>query len=329
MTGEMIPSRMVVPLISVVIPTFQRPQCVLKAVQSALGQTLKELEVIVVMDGYDQETADTLSTVEDSRLRLMHLPEKAGGNPARNLGCKAAKAEWIAVLDDDDIWLPEKLERQWAFANERARPGIFTVVACQAVQRMPGASILIPRRPPSPDEPFSEYTVIRKGLTYGDGHVQTSTILAPAKLFREVLWDGTRTIFQEMDWLLKVLSRKDTQLAILMEPLSIWEAGEQVDRLSIMHSKWENTFQWTSNMRSYFTPRAYGALLCTIIADQASRCRGWAASRQVFQEIRQYGKPSIKEWFLFAYISLLPGKVRRRLREQIAVILNQTPTSGI
>lgn len=279
---------------------------------------MQDIEVIVVMDGYDAETEAILRTVGDSRLHLHHLPGQQGANAARNLGCQEAKAEWIAALDDDDTWLPEKLERQLAFAKERAREGIFTIVACQAVQKMPGASIAIPRRPPEPGEPFSEYSVIRKGLTYGDGHVQTSAIMAPTQLFKEVPWGGEDAIFHEMDWLLRALARENTQLAVLMEPLSRWEADERGNRLSIKPGRWEKTYRWCQNIRPYFTPRAYGALLCTIIADQASRCRGFAETRLVFREIRSYGKPSIKEWLLFAYISLLPSYLRRRIRELIS-----------
>lgn len=90
------------PLLSIIIPTHNRPQLVIRAVKSALEQTMEDLEVIVVDDA--SEVSPELP--QDSRVRTIRLSQQAGGATARNVGTKAARARWVTYLDDDDKLLP-------------------------------------------------------------------------------------------------------------------------------------------------------------------------------------------------------------------------------
>ncbi|NUB14970.1 glycosyltransferase, partial [Azospirillum brasilense] len=103
--------------VSAVIPTRNRPHLVLKAVESVRAQTLKDVEIVVVVDGPDPATVAALEAVEDRRLRIVQNPASLGPAGARNAGVQAALGAWIAFLDDDDSWAPEKLERQLAAAK--------------------------------------------------------------------------------------------------------------------------------------------------------------------------------------------------------------------
>lgn len=105
------------PLVSAIIPTYNRARLVTDAVESILGQTYPEVEIIVVNDG---STDDTLSRLARYRGRTRIISQKnAGPAAARNRGIAAATGELVAFLDSDDVWLPEKLERQVAIL-ERA-----------------------------------------------------------------------------------------------------------------------------------------------------------------------------------------------------------------
>jgi glycosyltransferase involved in cell wall biosynthesis len=99
--------------VSVIIPTHDRARRVVVAVQSVLAQTTAALEVIVVDDGSTDETAAALAPCGD-RIRIERR-RHAGVSAARNHGARVARGEWLAFLDSDDEWLPEKLERQVAF----------------------------------------------------------------------------------------------------------------------------------------------------------------------------------------------------------------------
>lgn len=103
-------------MISVVIPAYNSRDTVGDSIDSVLNQTRSDLidEIIVVDDG---STNDTFSYVkdkyaDDEKVKLIHK-ENGGVSTARNAGIKASKGEWIALLDSDDVWLPQKIEKQW------------------------------------------------------------------------------------------------------------------------------------------------------------------------------------------------------------------------
>jgi len=100
-----------VPFFSVVVPTFNRWPLVGDAIDSVLAQTFESFELIVVDDGSTDDSARHIEKQFEGRARIIRQTNK-GVSSARNTGITAAKADWIAFLDSDDLWAPEKLERQ-------------------------------------------------------------------------------------------------------------------------------------------------------------------------------------------------------------------------
>ena len=106
---------MPIPLVSVVIPTFNRAENLKRALASVLGQTITDIEVIVVDDGSTDQTRGVLSQNHDSRLLVEYLHKNSGGpSIPRNVGVWKARGEWLAFLDSDDWWEPEHLESKLA-----------------------------------------------------------------------------------------------------------------------------------------------------------------------------------------------------------------------
>jgi glycosyltransferase involved in cell wall biosynthesis len=101
-----------IPDVSVVVPTRDRAGRLAQTLQTALAQRGVALELIVVDDGSTDETMDLLAAIDDSRLRVVSLASSQGVSTARNSGIAAATGSWIALLDDDDLWAPDKLSRQ-------------------------------------------------------------------------------------------------------------------------------------------------------------------------------------------------------------------------
>ena len=101
-------------LVSVVIPTHNRVELLPRAIESVLKQTYADLEIIVVSDGSTDNTEEVVKkyTDSDSRVKYIGYSPARGGNVARNIGIEASQGEYVAFLDDDDEWLPEKLDRQ-------------------------------------------------------------------------------------------------------------------------------------------------------------------------------------------------------------------------
>ena len=100
------------PLLSVVIPTWNRARLVCEAVESALSQRNGQVEVIVVDDGSTDDTANILTRNFGNRIHLLRLPSRRGVGAARNAGIRLANGELVAFLDSDDLWLPGKLDAE-------------------------------------------------------------------------------------------------------------------------------------------------------------------------------------------------------------------------
>ena len=136
-------------IVSAVIPTRGRPELLRRAVRSALAQTLREIEVVIVIDGADFATNLVVEELaqQDSRVRGIMLSSKVGGSDARNRGVDAASGEWIAFLDDDDEWLPGKLQAQ----IDAMKPSTAEILigTCKLIARTPGKDYVWPRRMPA------------------------------------------------------------------------------------------------------------------------------------------------------------------------------------
>ena len=99
-------------LVSVIIPTHNRPVMLKLALESVLNQTYKNIEVIVIDDGIEMRAKDVISSFNDNRIVYFQNEKSLGSAISRNIGIKKATGEYIAFLDDDDQWMPNKLEKQ-------------------------------------------------------------------------------------------------------------------------------------------------------------------------------------------------------------------------
>jgi len=149
------------PTVSVIIPTLRRPVLLERALRSVLGQTFRHYEIIVVIDGPDTETDPAAITALDERIRVLSLPSNVGLAEARNVGIRHAQGRYIALLDDDDEWLPRKLEYQSAKAFELN--GDYVFVPCKFFERTAHLERIMPERLPSAAANFSEYIYCDQG----------------------------------------------------------------------------------------------------------------------------------------------------------------------
>jgi glycosyltransferase involved in cell wall biosynthesis len=112
------------PAVSIVLPTFNRLSYLPAALESVFAQTFTDWELVIADDGSERETIAYLATVENPpRVKVLRLPHSGNPGAVRNAACRAARGEYIAFLDSDDVWLPEKLTLQLASLQHHPERG--------------------------------------------------------------------------------------------------------------------------------------------------------------------------------------------------------------
>jgi glycosyltransferase involved in cell wall biosynthesis len=306
------------PQVSVVIPTCDRPTLLQRAIASALAQTLTEIEVIVVINGADQNTEAAIvdcgaDWVDDSRLRILRIAE-AGASHARNAGVNAAIAPWVALLDDDDCWMPTKLAQQLAMAE--ASTATWPIIATQLIARTPKGDFLRPRRLPRSDEAISDYLLTRRSFFQGEGLIQTSVIFTKRELLLTVPFQQIPK-HQDWDWFLRVVEQPGVAVEFVPEALSVWYLEEARASVSAQMN-WRNSLTWIRANRDRVTRSAYASFLLVEVGSQAARNRDWQQFWPLLREAMTLGKPLPIGFLLYLVMWLMPMELRRSLRSRLS-----------
>jgi hypothetical protein len=217
----------VAPVVSVIVPCFNRAQKLGPTLDSVLGQTFANWEVIVVDDGSTDDLAHSIERYsDDSRVRLERHRCNLGASAARNTGVRAARGRFVAFLDSDDIWLPRKLERQLTALSAVADPDQVLCVTQTLVVGAGGWRCVRPHRGPAAGRSFGEFL-------YNDGgFAQTSSFLLSAALARRVLFrESLRRLEDHMFFI--DLGNAGASYLLVAEALTVWNDDERPDRLAM------------------------------------------------------------------------------------------------
>lgn len=294
------------------IPTRNRSDLVVRAVRSALWQTLQVIEVIVILDGPDEETIAALGEIQDSRLRIKSLPNNLGPAEARNAGVREARCQWVAFLDHDDEWLPEKLEIQLELARRSTHK--YPIIGCRLIVRYEGGDLVWPKRLPKPNEPRSEYLFRRTQLFAGEGILQSSTILTARTLLLAVPFRKESQRHDDLDWVLRATTRNGVGVQFVPEtaPLAIWHRDDTRPTLS-SNTDWRFSLAWINQNRDLVTKRAYASFLMTWLSANAVQEGNRKGSLLLFRQACRYGIPSVLDVIVFVGIWLCPPKMRAQM----------------
>jgi glycosyltransferase involved in cell wall biosynthesis len=185
------------PTVTAIIPNYNNAVVIRRAIDSVLAQSFSDFELLVVDDASTDESLAVIRTYDDPRLRLLVNVENVGVAGVWNRAVQEAQGEWVALLDSDDSWQPEKLSRQMAFLREHP-----DLAGCTCGYRhvcLDGTQIVIPTE---------RDTRIRQVLFQNILHTGT-TMVARREVFAEIGWfDETLRRGQDTDFLLRLLSRK-------------------------------------------------------------------------------------------------------------------------
>ena len=170
-----------IPLVSIVMPTYNRLRFLPSTVQSIRSQTLRHWELIVADDGSDEQVRDYLAGLEqDERVRALRLEHSGNPGKARNAAIAVARSPLIAFIDSDDLWVPTKLERQLAvLRDEPASAWSYTAFVLVGADGSP--------LPSERDRPWTPYRGhIFAEVVRGAASIRTPTVVVSTDLVREV-----------------------------------------------------------------------------------------------------------------------------------------------
>lgn len=182
-------------MVSVIIPSYNRENTIVRAVNSVLNQTYKDIEVIVVDDCSKDRTLELLSSIKDERLKFFKLEKNSGACVARNFGIEKANGEFIAFQDSDDEWLPEKLEKQMKVFESNSDVDL---VFCQFTKIIKENTSVFP--------PLESGIITRKVLLE-KSYISTQTIIGRKECFNTIKFDPKMPRLQDHDLVIR-LSKK-------------------------------------------------------------------------------------------------------------------------
>lgn len=226
-------------LVTAIITTHNRFSLLKRAIDSVLQQTYSNIELIVVDDA---STDGTLEYCLNKSFNYIYIPkvESRGGNYARNIGIKAAKGEYIAFLDDDDYWLPSKIEKQVNLLNSKNTVGL---VFCGMINHV--ITFNDEKYINNPPKKCNRGNMSRSILT--SVPFVTSTLMIRKSVFENVgLFDENLRYWQEYEFAIR-LSQK-ANIDFIDENLVIYLVDKRgVNRLSSRYIEWLDAVQYVKN----------------------------------------------------------------------------------
>ncbi len=194
------------PLVSVITPARNMERFIRATIRSVLAQTMGEFEYLVVDNGSDDATAAIVEMVahRDGRMRLLH-ESKPGSGAARNRGLAEARGRYVAFVDADDEWLPDKLELQ--VAQLERLPARYAGVFCRSITTSEVGDALFVYRPPAGTYDVTSFLTWVNPAGNGSSFLMRRGACEEAGGFDEAL-----TNLLDMDWLLRVMTASSSPL---------------------------------------------------------------------------------------------------------------------
>jgi glycosyltransferase involved in cell wall biosynthesis len=233
------------PQFSVVIPAYNREDSILAAIESVRAQEVTDWEIIVVDDGSTDQTATRVESLAEDRIRLIKQKNR-GGSAARNAGIDAARGQFIAFLDSDDVWLPHHLSQALPLLTQEEACCTYARIE---VDRGDGVTFHKPPRALGENEHISDYLLCDRGF------VPTSSLIVPAGIAQKVRFDEELPYGQDTDFALRLWSY-GIRFSFISSPSARVTDQSTGGRVSSGRHEPART-AWLQRVRHLLTPKAY------------------------------------------------------------------------
>ena len=204
--------------VTVIIPTYNREATLERAIKSVLGQTYKNIELLIIDDG---STDNTIKLINNYRDKLIYYSKLHGGvSAARNFGLEKSTGTWVAFLDSDDYWLPEKIERQMQYLQANPK-----MLICQTEEKWIRNNVLV-----NPKKKHKKYAgrIFKRCLPLCI--ISPSAVIIHQKVFNDVgVFDESFPVCEDYDLWLRIALKYT--IGLIPEKMIV-KTGGHSDQLS-------------------------------------------------------------------------------------------------
>lgn len=187
--------------ISIIIPTYNRGNLICNSIKSVLNQTYKNFEVIVVDDGSIDNTREQIEKIKDNRIKYIKLYKNRGASNARNIGISQATGKYISFQDSDDVYYPDKLEKQ--IKNMFNMKSNFDFCKIKVFVNDSFSKFYPNSRQ---EKSIREGNILKELITYGN-FISTQSILVKKNLLKKYFFDINLPRLQDFDIILRMFPK--------------------------------------------------------------------------------------------------------------------------
>lgn len=324
-------------LVSVIIPTYNRADVVSRAVNSVLKQSYKNIEIIVVDDASEDQTARVVQQLKDENeinaenatkkkntnttnitnaisINYISHESNLGGSEARNTGISLAQGEFVAFLDSDDIWLPDKLQLQLnAIALQEKQNNLDNLVCYSQFKksfRVFYQASVLPAQAKQERENIPDY------FWLAGGEMLTSTLLISRALASKTLFKKGLLKHQDLDFVIS-LEKQGAKFVFVPQVLTIWHNEPRCDRIS-RQVNYQISLDWIEHYRQQISEGAYqGFLLKEIVPKMIKEPEKRTIAAKLIFKAWRAGVISTFYGLYLLLKSLMPLNYQQQIKRQI------------
>ena len=263
------------PYFSIVIPVYNRPEALRRAVDSCLSQTYGDFEILVVDDGSAESVCTTLQDITDKRLKCIRLEQNKGVSNARNTGMELATGKYIAFLDSDDVFEADKLKIYHHQLAKTGHPDNICYSSPLYFKRESGHRLQVPKRLYREGEGVLHYIFVTGGV------MSTDTLVVSAEIARKTRFRTDLDRHEDYDFCWR-LENAGVKFKMLPQTLSTCIDYEDPARLS-QSTGYNQSNYWINSIADELPRDVFAAFQLRVLAPMASAQRKTHGLRLYFR----------------------------------------------
>lgn len=259
------------------------------AIASAISQEDVQIQVVVCLNGPGADYEIDFPIEWNNKVILIRDKVISNANAARNACLNVARGEYVAFLDDDDYWLPQKLKKQIQISREfRSQNWLITSSAFDKHE----GGVIFPKYGIKPDENPIQYLFVRKHIRNTHPTLLTSSWFGPKSLFIRNSFDESTQVHQDWEWLIRTYTKDNIVIRNLEEPMVVY--GSDVNTNTESRTDWNSSLEWILKLRPYMTKEQIGSFIINVVHSRCLKKSTSFKSIKIFFLAFKYGAPNVK-----------------------------------